>query len=253
MITRSFKGYRPPPRYPDTTGPWTEARIDEGPAQGGPWTELDTITLDPVDVDPENPRDRNFTVENATLEEGWYRVVFLDASGDTAPSDPVFAGEPPALYTSIPDLRDALAPRGKQDDATAAALSNAELADQILEAQQQIDAQLAQRYTVPFAVGEVPQLVAQLTRDIAAYTATLVHRRHHPLADNHPVLLRYRGAIALLGKLAKGDAEIPGLSGSQGSGQVYLPYSGDLFGAADFGIGPVAPDRAGLVPPWPYC
>jgi phage gp36-like protein len=240
----SLTGYRPPPRHPPTVDPWTQARIEESAADAGPWTSLGTQNLSPVDTDPENPRSRNFTVENATLAQGWYRVVFLDASGDTATSDPVFSGAPTTLYTSIADLRDALAPRGKQDDATAANLSNAELADAITEAQQQIDAQLAQRYTVPFVQGSIPPLIAQLTRDLAAHSATLVHRRNHPLVENHPVLLRYRRAAELLAKLAKGEAEIPAVSSAVEQPNAYNAYDGSLFELDNFGIGVTVAPRA---------
>lgn len=78
----TFQGYRPPPRYDDLA--WTEARIDEAAAADGPWVELETITFDPVDADPTDPATRNLSTELGTALNQWYRIVFLDASGDQA-------------------------------------------------------------------------------------------------------------------------------------------------------------------------
>jgi hypothetical protein len=78
----TLTNYRPAPRYPPVTDPWTTARIEEAATADGPWTAIDTITLDPVDTDPTSPQARNLTTELATLTNGWYRVIFADATGD---------------------------------------------------------------------------------------------------------------------------------------------------------------------------
>lgn len=107
-----------------------------------------------------------------------------------------------------------------------------------------MDSKLAGRYAVPFADGDVPGLVALLTRDVAAYGATLTHRRFQPLDERHPVALRYAKATALLDALSDGDAAIPGEAVSAaGAVAVENPYDGTLFLPEDFDLGP-APDRA---------
>jgi hypothetical protein len=84
----SLEDYRPSPRYDSL--PWTQARIEEGTASVGPWVALETITLTPVDSDPSNPAYRNFTTQLGTAPDLWYRVVFLDATGDLGlPTFPV--------------------------------------------------------------------------------------------------------------------------------------------------------------------
>lgn len=88
----TFAGYRPSSRADDL--PWTHARIEESAGSTGPWTTIETIslaTLDGgIDVDPVHPQTRRFTTEEATLAEGWYRIVFVDADGDgDAPTTPV--------------------------------------------------------------------------------------------------------------------------------------------------------------------
>lgn len=58
---------------------WTDVSIQEAEAATGPWTTLETQTLSPVDTDPEDPAVRDITTTLATLEAGWYRLIFLDA------------------------------------------------------------------------------------------------------------------------------------------------------------------------------
>jgi hypothetical protein len=69
--------------------PWTQARIDEATTSAGPWATIDTQPLVPLDVDPSLPAPRSLTTVLATLPEGWYRVVFLDAAGNQQLTVPV--------------------------------------------------------------------------------------------------------------------------------------------------------------------
>ena len=149
-------------------------------------------------------------------------------------------------YTTPTDLRNALAPLdGQAGGATAAEMTDPELVDAIAEAQSRVDAKLAEHYTVPFVDGSVPAIVVQLTRDIAAYFVTLTHRRSQPLADDHPVRLRYAEATAMLDALSGGDATIPGLSESASSAVAVQNVNGDepFFTMSDFDLaaGPWAP------------
>lgn len=103
----TFAGYRPSSRADDLS--WTHARIEESAGSTGPWTVIETIdlsTLDGgVDVDPVHPQTRRFTTEEATLAEGWYRIVFLDADGDadaaTTPVSSALALVDAALVRSL--------------------------------------------------------------------------------------------------------------------------------------------------------
>ena len=106
----TFVGYRPPPRYDAL--PWTHARIDEAPTESGAWTVLETIALSPLDTDPAHPVARSFTTELGTALDYWYRVAFVDATGDTSqPTDPVqnVAGGGPTPtaepYVSVAELQ----------------------------------------------------------------------------------------------------------------------------------------------------
>jgi len=74
----SLTDYTPEPRFDGL--PWTAARIEEASSAGGPWTGIETITLNPVDPDPSDPASRSFTTSLATLTAGWYRIVWIDAA-----------------------------------------------------------------------------------------------------------------------------------------------------------------------------
>jgi hypothetical protein len=98
----SFTDYEVTPRYDGTS--WTQARIQESNSDTGPWTTIDTIALS-ADPDPANPSKKSFTTEQAALEEGWYLVTFVDADGNTQPTDPVFNALP-SSYEILASLKD---------------------------------------------------------------------------------------------------------------------------------------------------
>lgn len=75
MITISLSGYKPSPRFDGTT--WRTYKVQESLTKNGPWVDLQSAALSPLDSDPTNPAVRNFTVNTDTID-GWYRVVFAD-------------------------------------------------------------------------------------------------------------------------------------------------------------------------------
>lgn len=86
-VVVTFEDFVPPSRYDGI--PWTRARVEEGPSVDGPWTQIDLQNLTAVDTDPANPKARSLTVQTATLEQGWYRLTFLDATGNFVYVDPI--------------------------------------------------------------------------------------------------------------------------------------------------------------------
>lgn len=80
MSVVTFEDFTPSPRYDGKA--WYSVHIQEASAREGPWVQIDTKTLTPLDTDPTNPATRSFTTENGTLEQGWYRLIFVDQTGD---------------------------------------------------------------------------------------------------------------------------------------------------------------------------
>jgi len=139
---------------------------------------------------------------------------------------------------------------------TAASLTDNDLTDAIAEAQDEVDGRLAARYETPFDAP--PTVVVNITRDIAAYLATLTYRRGDPIQPTETVQLRYNRAQNLLGQAANGTLPLllPGGTPGQTEGEnepadVENPYDGDLFQMRDFGIGPVISESSIGSPFWP--
>ena len=95
MTVVSLTGFRPLRRFDDVA--WERARIEES-ATGidGSWSNRGVQNLVPVDTDPAQPAIRDFTVTNAVLAAGFYRVVFLDVEDNESPSPAIYSG-PSAL------------------------------------------------------------------------------------------------------------------------------------------------------------
>ena len=116
----TFEGYTPPKRYDEL--PWTEVQIEEALVEGGPWTLIETIPLDPFDADPSDPAARSFTTELGTADELWYRVTFADADGDTAsPTSAVQNIGTSTPYATVDEFFRIIKVRNPSDDQTAAA------------------------------------------------------------------------------------------------------------------------------------
>ena len=104
MTVVSFTDYTPVPRFDGI--PWTTVMIEEGMAEIGPWTLIDTQSLSPVDSDPSDPMSRSFTTNKATLAVGvgWYQIAFGDASNNIIEMGVTFNGEPIEWTPSLQDV-----------------------------------------------------------------------------------------------------------------------------------------------------
>src|SRR4029077_15251154 len=120
----TFVNFRPPARYDNL--PWTGVLIQESIDALDPWTQIDVLTLTPVDTDPTHPQLRNFTTEHGTALGYWYRVLFRDATADvTQPPTPIqnLAGStvPADVSATSAELFRILKIRAPTADQTAAA------------------------------------------------------------------------------------------------------------------------------------
>jgi hypothetical protein len=124
--------WTPPPRYDSV--PWTLARIEESP-DNVVFTAIEQVILAPDD-DPAHPQQRKLTTVEATLAEGYFRLVALDDdNNESPPSSSVFSpstaddGYPPldALLaaSSVTELTAAL-DQEQQAELRAAAIADVE-------------------------------------------------------------------------------------------------------------------------------
>lgn len=101
-VVVTFQGFTPPAREDGEA--WANALVFESASEAGPWTQIDTVQLSPVDVDPSAPVERNFTTEEGTLEQGWYYIQYEDANGDLSSDSPPIFNSPAANYAYLPSL-----------------------------------------------------------------------------------------------------------------------------------------------------
>jgi len=100
----SFKDYELIPRYDNKR--WNSLKINEGPAETGPWTLIDTLAIAVLAIDPADPEPLFFTTEKATLPvgAGWYRVDLVDEDGNVVQTDPVFNAAPIEILCTLDDV-----------------------------------------------------------------------------------------------------------------------------------------------------
>lgn len=79
MYVVTFVEFIPEPRFDNIS--WMQVEIAEAATEEGPYTLIDTLSIVP-DIDPAHPAPRSFTTNNATLQNGWYVVTFLDLTGN---------------------------------------------------------------------------------------------------------------------------------------------------------------------------
>jgi hypothetical protein len=105
----NFIGILPPPRYDEN--PWTKALVYECATEEGEFLLVDTIELASLpgglDTEPEEPKARDLTINNAALAEAWYIFIFEDAgkkeSGKTVPIQNAVSVES-SIRPSLEDL-----------------------------------------------------------------------------------------------------------------------------------------------------
>jgi hypothetical protein len=98
----SFSDVNPPLR--NDGKPWEILQVSESAALAGPWTLIDTQQIVPVDADPSQPAERNFTTTLATLAEGFYSLTFFDAQGGASHPQVQVQDNPSAIKPSLSDL-----------------------------------------------------------------------------------------------------------------------------------------------------
>lgn len=113
-VVHTFLGAKPPSRTDSV--PWNRVRIEQVTDLSGTWSPTTTQDLSPIDADPRNPQKRDITF-TSSLAEGYFRLVFLDASSnESSPTEPVFDdGSGLSWRPSVRDVAAHIRARTKDD------------------------------------------------------------------------------------------------------------------------------------------
>lgn len=144
------------------------------------------------------------------------------------------------MYATVEDVRLALVAGGVTTDAsTAASLSDADIADSLREAGSFVETYVASRFTWDRTATPAIDPIRWLTRDVAAYLATLTYRRGKDLAETDPIARRYNHALRTLVDISTGKVTIVDPTApaeTAGEPEAFNLYQGNLFGPEDFGL-----------------
>lgn len=114
-------------------------------------------------------------------------------------------------YSSESDIIAILVGRRDENrNETAAELDVDQIRLAIADADAQINLALKRRYVVPFAEGLVPDLIKNLSTNIAAYLSLLTFRGAAPITDGDPLALRYDRARRMLDAIQTGRVDVYG-------------------------------------------
>lgn len=178
MITRSFQGYAPPPRF--DADPFTKVKIQEAAKIDGTYTTIETITLSPVDPNPAKPLVRDFSTDSATLDPAWYKLVWEDASGDTATSGIIYVPLVPNWTPSVAEVAALLRARTKVAGGKEAGTFTEETRPTGAEVERLIQQAVRRVATNTGAEPCTANLQLDATAAAALYTAMLIEQSYYP-------------------------------------------------------------------------
>lgn len=143
-------------------------------------------------------------------------------------------------YSTLVNVRTALAAGGLMDPTSAAAMADADIQDKIDEADALIDGYLTARYALPIDNAAIPPIVRMISRDLAASYATITYLGSIPLQATHPVQIKAQSAMNTLEKIRTGEVmlSLPGAGSQQrnDSPAVVNIYDGQMFSPGDFDL-----------------
>ena len=169
MTVVSFTDYTPVPRFDGV--PWTTILIDESASESGPWDPIDSIPMSPIDSDPSDPMARSFTTDNATLDEGWYRVAFADANSNIVQTAPAFHGEPYSWIPTLADVGSLVLARTRDDNGNVLGT----FTDDTQPTDDQVRAliQKAVDDVMPLIGTDIPEILVQEAQNVTALKAAM--------------------------------------------------------------------------------
>lgn len=206
MALVSFTDYTPAARYDGI--PWITILIEEAAVEDGPWTQIDSIAVDPIDVDPTQPKSRSFTTDNATIANGWYRVSFTDVGGNRTTSDAIHYA-PVEILASTEDINAQL-----DNDIISADLNNTNLIQasvaRVIRANlsQIVDTTALYSWATPETTPEVIREIAGKLIAARLYMAE-VSRSGQIVPNDHYAVRLYNEGMDLLRQIISGTIVIP--------------------------------------------
>lgn len=129
-FVQSFSAVTPPPRYDAV--PWTQVQVWESETEDGTYALIDTQAI-AVDATPASPNTVSVTTNDAVFAVGWYRIRFVDGSGNLSNyTSPVLApaGGDDGVYFTVAELR------ARFTEVTEAKYSDAKVAEAIALAEE---------------------------------------------------------------------------------------------------------------------
>jgi hypothetical protein len=208
----SFKDYELIPRYDDTQ--WIELKIYESTSESGPWTPIDTQSLDPV-TDPSDPQPVSFTTDKATLADGqgWYKVAFIDAAGNAEDTEPIFNPATTEILASLDDVNAHLDGEVIEADANNSNLvqiSVARIVRGYLAAV--VDAPTLMSWQTPETTPDMPREIASMLIAAQVYF-NLAARQSLDLSNDNFAQRLYTEAMAMLQGIVDGTIPLGGIDG----------------------------------------
>lgn len=97
------------------------------------------------------------------------------------------------------------------DDASTSQIDEAKVDEAIADADAIIDSHLSERYSVPLV--SVPKLIVRISVDLSIY---MLYTRKYESEMPETMRARYKDAVALLEKIAKGTTHLPDVDGNNG-------------------------------------
>jgi hypothetical protein len=174
----SIEDVTPPARADER--PWTNAVLSEGQEIGGPWNEIATFVLSPVDDDPARPQARAFSTDQALLTLGWYRLVFSDETGGSYAMNPVSLF-PKVFAPTVADVALLVLARTVDDSGKRRGTFTPETTPTAAEVQHFIVKAVATISAVATLTADSePQLILQARNLAAVYAAMLVELSYEP-------------------------------------------------------------------------
>lgn len=140
-------------------------------------------------------------------------------------------------YCSIADVKVVLRGTSGELPAGADTLDDDQILQAIRSAQTEIDLALSQFYITP--LNPVPDVIHDITQEIAAFMSDLTYRMSKPYSITNPFWLRYQRVKAFLDGITKGTYYVNVSEDNlrQDTSEVINPYDGDLI-TVDMLFGP---------------